>query len=109
MLRFLWVTDVNADPPSIIVLRFTRVVFGVSCSPFLLNATIEHHLNLHKDSNPQLVKKLAESFYVDDVVTGAENEETAFTLYSQVKALLKEDSTSINLSVIVTVYESELS
>ena len=36
------------------------------------------------------MKKLAESFYVDDVVRGAKNEETAFTLYSQAKALLKE-------------------
>jgi len=43
MLRFLWVDDVNKASPAIMQMRFTRVVFGVSASPFLLNATIQHH------------------------------------------------------------------
>ena len=34
VLRFLWVRDPIEDPPQYIVLRFARVVFGVSCSPF---------------------------------------------------------------------------
>ncbi|MCG8623377.1 MAG: hypothetical protein MJE68_15465, partial [Proteobacteria bacterium] len=38
VLRFLWVDDLAKDPPDIRILRFTRVVFGVSSSPFLLNA-----------------------------------------------------------------------
>ena len=43
-LRFLWVDDACKSNPEVEVLRFTRVVFGVSSSPFLLNATIDHHL-----------------------------------------------------------------
>ena len=39
-LRFLWVDDITQERPAIQVCRFARVVFGVSCSPFLLNATI---------------------------------------------------------------------
>ena len=42
-LRFLWVDNVNENPPEIRPLRFTRVVFGISSSPFLLNATIRDH------------------------------------------------------------------
>ena len=42
-LRFLWVDDVNKELPEIKLLRFTAVVFGAS--PFLLNATIRHHVN----------------------------------------------------------------
>ena len=38
--RFLWVDDVSKPNPETIVLRFARVVLGVSSSPFLLNATI---------------------------------------------------------------------
>ena len=44
VLRFLWVGDVLKDTPNIQTYRFTRVVFGVSSSLFLLNATIKHHL-----------------------------------------------------------------
>ena len=45
VLRFLWVPDVNQPHEGIVVMRFTRVVFGVLASPFLLNATIDHHMN----------------------------------------------------------------
>jgi hypothetical protein len=44
VLRFLWFDDVWIEHPKVITLRFTRVVFGVSSSPFLLNATIRHHI-----------------------------------------------------------------
>ena len=44
-LRFLWLTGhPEADDTATCTLRMTRVVFGVSSSPFLLTATIRHHL-----------------------------------------------------------------
>ena len=55
VLRFLWVKDVTQNPPEICVMKFTRVVFGVSSSPFLLNATINHHLEQFKESEPELI------------------------------------------------------
>ena len=33
-LRFIWVDDPKKENPEIIILRFTRVVFGISSSPF---------------------------------------------------------------------------
>ena len=45
-LRFLWVKDPNTEPVELVKLRFTRVVFGVTSSPFLLNATIDTHINV---------------------------------------------------------------
>ena len=69
--------------------RFTRVVFGVSSSPFLLNATISHHLREHSTSNPQLVRNLSQATYVDDIVTGAKDEDSAYKLYTESKELLK--------------------
>ena len=47
VLRFLWIRSNSVQPPEIIALRFTRVVFGVNCSPFLLNATIRHHMETY--------------------------------------------------------------
>lgn len=35
VLRFLWVVDPTSSDPEVVVLRFTRVIFGVSASPFL--------------------------------------------------------------------------
>ena len=90
VLRFLWVSDVRKDDPQVIILRFTRVVFGVSSSPFLLNATIRHHLENRLSSNPDIISKLLRSIYVDDVVTGTAVESEALTLYTKAKELLRE-------------------
>lgn len=54
-LRFLWVDDNEKTPPVPVEKRFTRVVFGVSASPFLLNATLYHHLEKYREGNPSLV------------------------------------------------------
>ena len=43
-LQFLWVDDAISSKPNVRILRFARVVFGVSSSPFLLNATFRYHL-----------------------------------------------------------------
>ncbi|XP_025829705.1 uncharacterized protein LOC112904277 [Agrilus planipennis] len=40
-LRFLWVNSEGKE----VVFRHRRVVFGVNSSPFLLGATIDHHLS----------------------------------------------------------------
>ena len=38
-VRFLWFKDINETPPKITSLRFTRVVFGLTSSLFLVNGT----------------------------------------------------------------------
>ena len=43
-LQFLWIDDLQKGAPDVLTFRFARVVFGVSASPFLLNATLQHHL-----------------------------------------------------------------
>ena len=43
VLRFLWVGDIDKAESKVIIMRFTRVVCGLSSSPLLLNATIKHH------------------------------------------------------------------
>ena len=39
VLYFLWVDNIEKSVADIQKMHFTRVVFGVSSSPFLLNAT----------------------------------------------------------------------
>ena len=53
-------------------MRFCRVTFGVKSSPFLLNATIRHHLG--KFGQSRVVEELLENLYVDDWLSGADSE-----------------------------------
>lgn len=100
VLHFLWVKDVEKPLTDIIVLRFPQVVFGVSTSPFLLNATIKHHVEKYSAKHPVLVDLLMRSIYVDDVSYGTDNEDAAFDLYIKSKRILVEGG--FNLRKFVT-------
>ena len=65
-VRFLWFTDIHSYRHS--CLRFARAVFGLTSSPFLLNATIKHHLGkyLHLTEFTEIIQKLILNLYVDD-------------------------------------------
>ena len=55
-LKFLWIE--NEEMKSY---RFKRLPFGLSCSPFILNATIKFHCDMFKTD-------IFKNFYVDDFV-----------------------------------------
>ena len=109
-LRFLWVDDPFKEEYKLQVLRFARVVFSVSSSPFLLNATVRYHLESHVKTHQELVEKILRSIYVDDVVSGAPSEAEAYAMYSESKKLLQtagfnlrkfaSNSTSLQLRVL---------
>ena len=65
-------------------------MFGVASSPFLLNATIKHHLEGYRTSQPRLVDCLSEATYVDDVVFRAASLREAFSLYEEAKPKFKQ-------------------
>ena len=89
-LRFLWVKDIHAENPEVQTLKFTRVVFGVSPSPYILNATIAHHLKRFESMYSVTTQKIRESIYVDDVVTGADSVDEAFRFFRESKYIFKE-------------------
>ena len=99
-LRFLWIDDVEKPQPELQQMRFTRVVFGVSASPFLLNATISHHLEKYHNDHPELVNTLKRSIYVDDVTYGANQEDDAYKLYTMSKKVFADGG--FNLRKFVT-------
>ncbi|XP_064470123.1 uncharacterized protein LOC135384870 [Ornithodoros turicata] len=75
-LRFLWFNHAPTldDPqPEVECWRMTRVPFGTSASPFLLTATLQHHLRSVEGSNKDLAQALINSFYVDDLLVGVAN------------------------------------
>ena len=89
-LRFLWVSDVNEAHPKIVIKRMTRAMFGVTSSPFLLGGTLQHHNSKCEEEDPEIVKKLLESFYVDDFNSGEENVDQAFEWYLKSKKILSD-------------------
>ena len=66
-LRFRWI-EPNSD--AIQVYRFTRALFGLTCSPFLLGGVLKHHLDAWEKCYPEIVKQIREGLYVDDLITG---------------------------------------
>jgi len=88
--RFLWFNNFNQPYTSedhIQEWRFKRVPFGVVSSPFLLSATVEHHLDSYQSKNANKVK---DDIYMDNVVTGTDSVEEAKELYSEVKVVFSD-------------------
>ena len=89
-LRFLWFDDPFSEEPKITVFRFARVAFGLSSSPFLLNATLKHHIMMYENEDPEFVQKLLQSLYVDDIISGDSDDIGAYKLYIKAKSRLAE-------------------
>ncbi|KAJ8914063.1 hypothetical protein NQ315_017584 [Exocentrus adspersus] len=92
-LRFLWVDNDGR----IQIFRHRRVVFGVSSSPFLLGATIDHHLSKcrknwtkQKSYSLETIDQLAKSFYVDNCLTSVPNEDALQRFIKESSYLMDE-------------------
>ena len=83
--RFLWLSN-PADPHSpFVTFRFKVVLFGATCSPFMLNAAITYHLEQNDSStSTDLIRNL----YVDNVVSGCHSEEAAVDYFIQSRSIL---------------------
>ena len=89
--------------------RFRRVPFGNTSSPFILNATIKHHLENYP-SNP-VVDELKVDTYVDNFLTGANTVAEALSKYSEAHSIMSKanmDLTKVvsNSQVITDIYGS---
>lgn len=67
-LRFHWLDGKN--PLRIRTYRFTRALFGLGPSPFLLGGVIHQHLNTCRADHPDTVAEIERELYVDDLITG---------------------------------------
>ena len=92
--RFFWLknkTLTNVEN-NIQAYRFCRVPFGIICSPFLLVATIDHHLRISDSNTAQNIK---DNIYVDNFITGTHSVYQAKEFYSKSKEIF--ESASMNL------------
>ena len=84
--------DSQCEWGDVIVLRFTRIVFVVNSSSFLLIVTIDHHMLKYQEINPLFVDQFQflSSVYVDDVSLGSNDMESTYKLYLKLKLQLAE-------------------
>lgn len=64
-LRFHWQVNKHSNLDTY---RFTRDLFGLTCSPFLLGGLIKQHLQSRESKLPEVVAALHKSLYVDNLL-----------------------------------------
>lgn len=87
--RFLW--NFNGTRR---IMRFDRVPFGNKSSPFLLNATIRHHLA--SCSSTKTVRELQDNLYVDDWLSGADSEQEACQMFKEAREIMIKANFSLS-------------
>ena len=64
---------VDKDPNQIEIYGFTRALFGLVKSPFILGGTLTVYFGVCKERYPIEVDEILRSLYVDDVISGGNN------------------------------------
>ncbi|GFX40583.1 integrase catalytic domain-containing protein [Trichonephila clavipes] len=82
----------QTDPYKFQVYRFKRVMFGVNVSPFLLSATIKHHIENYREQYPAATEMLDTCLYVDDVISGADDISQALKVSKDAETIMKNAS-----------------
>ncbi|GFT78515.1 uncharacterized protein TNCV_3612501 [Trichonephila clavipes] len=72
-LRFLWWEGGNLEKA--VIYRHRRVVFEVSCSPFLLAAVLNHHFKQAPEHLEKAGEKLIDSMFIDNCVASVDSSE----------------------------------
>ena len=73
-LRFFFPNDIFDPQSPMKIYRYKVVIFGASCSPFLLAAVIQRHLDIMLGQDDELAKRVIEGLYVDNLLTAMNNE-----------------------------------
>ena len=77
-LKFLWYEGGKR-----VAFRFCRLPFGLSCSPFILNATLKSHFERYDES-------LTTYFYVDDYIATSDSASTSQRIATLAKKITAE-------------------
>ena len=84
----MWYDVTSEEEAEVIIYRFSRVVFGITSSPFLLSGTIRHHLEQYLESDKELIEKFLKDTYVDDTIPGCQTVEEGKKFYDRIKEIM---------------------
>jgi len=85
--RFLWLADPTNPESPFVTYRFKAVLFGSVSSPFMLSATLDHHL---KSYNSSVSRDMKNNLYVDNLISGCESEEAILHYYAESRAIMSD-------------------
>lgn len=85
--RFLWLSDPSNPESEFQVYRFKVVLFGATSSPFMLNATLHHHL---QQCPSPLATDILANLYVDNIISGCNSQDQAIQYYNSSRSIMKE-------------------
>ena len=106
-LWFMWFIDVFKSHSELISLRFTRVLFGLTCRPFLLNGTIKSDLLKYTQFTDikKFIEKLLHNLYVDDSVNRFDKLNDCIKFYKVPKSCLTDAGFDLRTAkyVVITV------
>ena len=93
-LRLLWVSEFDlksqASSFNLTVLRATRYLFGVTSSPFHLQATLKFHTDKYREQFPSIIEEFQSSTYVDDFDSGSDTVTEGYEFVTTIQNILKE-------------------
>ena len=94
-VRFLYFKDLDdlcsakiKDSENIAIYRVSRVLFGLSSSPFLLSGTFIHHVHNCASFDPEFVLHFIKPLQVDDLISGANSLQEVESFYLKSKERL---------------------
>ena len=85
--RFLWLSDPSDPSSPLQTYRFKSVLFGATCSPFILNATLLKHLQLSSSNTTRI---MARDLYVDNIISSIDNESNAIDYFYESRKTMSE-------------------
>ncbi|XP_062540830.1 uncharacterized protein LOC134208888 [Armigeres subalbatus] len=84
--KILWRDDRNE---SVRIFQLNTVTYGTASAPYLATKCLKRLAELDGQKYPEAAKILSMDFYVDDMMTGVDNEEEGVQLCSDMQQLLK--------------------
>lgn len=78
--RFFWLSDPTDPKSPLITYRFRVVLFGTTCLPFILSATLMNHLKLNISNT---AAKLMNDLYVDNVLSDIPDQRKLLEFYGE--------------------------
>ena len=85
--RFLWLSTPSDSDSKLIIYRFKTVLFGSTSLPFMLNATLQHHLNSFDTS---IARDMKRNLYMDNIISGCDSEDQVVEYYKEARKIMNQ-------------------